>query len=348
MGDSSGKWNFKNPAVKRILRELKEVQQDNNLDIVAEALEDNIFEWLFAIRGAWGTEFEGGIYHGRILMPAEYPFKPPAFVMMTPSGRFETGTKICLSISSYHPESWQPSWSVQSALVALIAFMQTPGNGAIGSLDTSADVRKEMAGDARNAPPRQSSAERQSVVDALHQRMIESEEQSRLSYKRMTESQCVDKKEGELDVHEESAGISVSNNESPGHRHVQQGVPSVSDEAEATHECNQELSEVTLETQFEQQNNVMEQKQHHADTPGPENANQMFNSDVGHSHIEPLQLHREQSRSTNVLEDILLTGAAIVLIMLIAFIILKKAVSFTSLSQQEDMLSGANLVQSEL
>ena len=67
---------------------------------------------------------QGGIYHGRILMPAEYPFKPPAFMMLTPSGRFETGIKICLSISSHHPESWQPSWSVRSALVALIAFMQ--------------------------------------------------------------------------------------------------------------------------------------------------------------------------------------------------------------------------------
>lgn len=44
MGDSSGKWNFKNPAVKRILRELKEIQQDNNPDIVAEALEVGIVE----------------------------------------------------------------------------------------------------------------------------------------------------------------------------------------------------------------------------------------------------------------------------------------------------------------
>lgn len=42
--------------------------------------------------------------------------------------------QVCLSISSHHPEHWQPSWSVRTALVALIAFMQTPGNGAIGSL----------------------------------------------------------------------------------------------------------------------------------------------------------------------------------------------------------------------
>lgn len=339
MGDSSGKWNFKNPAVKRILRELKEIQQDSNPDIVAEALEDNIFEWLFAIRGAWGTEFEGGIYHGRILMPAEYPFKPPAFVMMTPSGRFETGTKICLSISSYHPESWQPSWSVQSALIALIAFMQTPGNGAIGSLDTSVDVRKEMAADARNSPPKQSTAERQTVVDSLHQRMIESEEQSRVSYKRMTESQCDDKKEEDSQGDEESA--EGSNKESFGQE--QKGIPSASNEVEKV-KGNDERPQVKVDNdpKFEGQNVDRE----HGDVVGPENGIPM--STDADNNNQPIQLPREQSKSTHVLEDILLTGAAIFLIILIAFIILKKAVSFISLSQQEEMLSGANLVQSEL
>ena len=77
---------------------------------------------------------QGGIYHGRILLPPEYPFKPPSFLLLSPNGRFETNTKICLSISSHHPEHWQPSWSVRTALTALIAFFPTPGNGAIGSL----------------------------------------------------------------------------------------------------------------------------------------------------------------------------------------------------------------------
>lgn len=54
--------------------------------------------------------------------------------MITPSGRFEIGVKICLSMSSHHPEHWQPSWSVRVALVALIAFLPTSGHGAIGSL----------------------------------------------------------------------------------------------------------------------------------------------------------------------------------------------------------------------
>lgn len=117
-------------------------------------------------------------------MPAEYPFKPPAFVMLTPSGRFETGTKICLSISSFHPESWQPSWSVRSALIALIAFMQTPGNGAVGSIETAPDVRKQMAMEARNTPPKHANSDIQELINTQHQRMLDLEEESRNLFSR--------------------------------------------------------------------------------------------------------------------------------------------------------------------
>ncbi|RZF38837.1 hypothetical protein LSTR_LSTR013778, partial [Laodelphax striatellus] len=62
-----------------------------------------------------------------------------------PNGRFQTQKKICLSISGHHPETWQPSWSIRTALLALIAFMPTPGNGTIGSLDYTPHERKQLA-----------------------------------------------------------------------------------------------------------------------------------------------------------------------------------------------------------
>lgn len=37
------------------------------------------------------------------LLQPEYPFKPPAIMMLTPSGRFATGTRLCLSMSDFHP-----------------------------------------------------------------------------------------------------------------------------------------------------------------------------------------------------------------------------------------------------
>merc|ERR1712098_58405 len=64
---------------------------------------------------------------------------------MGPNGRFEVGKKICLSISGYHPETWQPSWSIRTALLAIIGFMPSPGKGSVGSLDYSKEERQVLA-----------------------------------------------------------------------------------------------------------------------------------------------------------------------------------------------------------
>ncbi|KAE8708821.1 Ubiquitin-conjugating enzyme E2 J1 [Hibiscus syriacus] len=166
------KYNLKNPAVKRILQEVKEMQSNPSDDFMSLPLEENIFEWQFAIRGPRDSEFEGGIYHGRIQLPAEYPFKPPSFMLMTPNGRFETHTKICLSISNHHPEHWQPSWSVRTALVALIAFMPTSPNGAVGSLDYKKEERHALAIISREVPPKFGTPERQKLIDEIHEYML--------------------------------------------------------------------------------------------------------------------------------------------------------------------------------
>ncbi|KFK36126.1 hypothetical protein AALP_AA4G081100 [Arabis alpina] len=166
------RYNRKNPAVKRILQEVKEMQANPSDDFTSLPLEENIFEWQFAIRGPSDTEFEGGIYHGRIQLPSDYPFKPPSFMLLTPSGRFETNTKICLSISNYHPEHWQPSWSVRTALVALIAFMPSNPGGALGSVDYPKEERRALATKSREAPPKYGSPERQKLIDEIHQYML--------------------------------------------------------------------------------------------------------------------------------------------------------------------------------
>uniref|UniRef100_A0A061QRV0 Ubiquitin-conjugating enzyme E2 J1 n=1 Tax=Tetraselmis sp. GSL018 TaxID=582737 RepID=A0A061QRV0_9CHLO len=104
--------------------------------------------------------------------------KPPSFMMLTPNGRFQTNTKICLSISSHHPEHWQPSWSVRTALTALAAFMPTPGNGAIGSLDTPEVERRKLASESRSFIPSFGSPERQALSAEMHRCMLAVEEKA--------------------------------------------------------------------------------------------------------------------------------------------------------------------------
>ncbi|CAH8612873.1 Ubiquitin-conjugating enzyme E2 J1 [Schistosoma haematobium] len=137
-------YNSRNPAVKRLMKEAQELSEPTEL-YFAKPLEDNLFEWHFTIRGPEDSDFQGGLYHGRILLPSEYPMKPPNIVLLTPNGRFEIHRKICLSISGYHPESWRPSWSIRTALLALIGFMPTHGVGAIGSLNQPKEERQLLA-----------------------------------------------------------------------------------------------------------------------------------------------------------------------------------------------------------
>lgn len=61
--------------------------------------------------------FAGGVYHGKLVLPPTYPFAPPEVYMLTPSGRFETNKKICLSISNFHPLSFLPSSPPLKALL---------------------------------------------------------------------------------------------------------------------------------------------------------------------------------------------------------------------------------------
>ncbi|XP_074652077.1 uncharacterized protein LOC141906682 isoform X2 [Tubulanus polymorphus] len=137
-------FNMRNPAVKRLMKEAQELK-DATEQFHAQPLEDNIFEWHFTIRGPMESDFNDGIYHGRIVLPPEYPMKPPSIILLTPNGRFELNTKICLSISGHHPESWRPSWSIRTALLAIIGFMPTHGGGALGSLNYTTEERKILA-----------------------------------------------------------------------------------------------------------------------------------------------------------------------------------------------------------
>lgn len=138
------KYNLKSPGVKRLMREARELAEPTE-EYYACPLDDNLFEWHFTVKGPPQTEFEGGFYHGRILLPSQYPMQPPNIILLTPNGRFEINKKICLSISGHHPESWQPSWSIRTALLALIAFMPISSSGTIGALDYTPEERRVLA-----------------------------------------------------------------------------------------------------------------------------------------------------------------------------------------------------------
>jgi ubiquitin-conjugating enzyme E2 J1 len=93
----------KNPTAKRIMADVRELQLHPSSRYFAAPLEDNMFEWHFTIRGPADTAFAGGMYHGRILLPTDYPFKPPNIVFLNVSSRAHTlGLRLYLLIQSFY------------------------------------------------------------------------------------------------------------------------------------------------------------------------------------------------------------------------------------------------------
>jgi len=132
-----------NTYTLRLKRELKAILQEPVPNIIALPSKNNILEWHYVITGPKGSVYEGGVYHGKIVFSTDYPLKPPSIYMITPNGRFETNKRLCLSMSDYHPESWNPMWSVSSILTGLLSFMleSTP---TVGSLNTSDAEKRRL------------------------------------------------------------------------------------------------------------------------------------------------------------------------------------------------------------
>ncbi|KKA29784.1 hypothetical protein TD95_005300 [Thielaviopsis punctulata] len=130
------------PARTRLTREYKSIQANPPPYIDAHPSESNILEWHYVITGPEDTPYHGGQYWGTLVFPPNYPFAPPAIRMHTPSGRFQTSTRLCLSISDFHPKSFNPAWEVSTILIGLLSFM-TGDETTTGSL-ASTDLQKRQ------------------------------------------------------------------------------------------------------------------------------------------------------------------------------------------------------------
>lgn len=65
-------------------------------------LRGNLLEWHFSFTGPENSTYQEGVYHGRILLSQQYPHKAPRIQLLTPNGRFQLKTDICLSASVCH------------------------------------------------------------------------------------------------------------------------------------------------------------------------------------------------------------------------------------------------------
>ncbi|XP_021811560.1 ubiquitin-conjugating enzyme E2 32-like [Prunus avium] len=158
------KCNMKSSGEKRIREEMEEILSNPPDDFKCVMLPWNSYEWFFATRGALGTEFEGGIYHGVLQFPKYYPLEPPSIMLLTENGRFKIQTKIGLN--------WQPSWGVREALLHLIRLMTTYPDGELCSVEYNKEKRRALAIKARAEAPKYGTAEDQKLIYENHEYML--------------------------------------------------------------------------------------------------------------------------------------------------------------------------------
>ena len=142
---------------RRIISEWRDISRDNitlntpfNQSSVDESgvrlspINNNFLHWHFSFTGVANSSFDGGIYHGRIILNKDYPRKAPSICILTPNGRWEVGKDICLSASSYHQETWDMKWNLRTLVMALRGHMLTQPR-EIGSISSTPDRHRQFA-----------------------------------------------------------------------------------------------------------------------------------------------------------------------------------------------------------
>ena len=144
---------------KRLTNEVKLLANQPLHYCTAYPDESNPLIWYFLIKGQRGTDYhtgtkntsgkfvggEGGEYIGKIVHSPKYPAEPPDYYMLTPSGRYNVGTKICLTNSSYHKGDWSSTWNIHSILIAFYSIWLDDKEGGISHIKDSVENRKNMA-----------------------------------------------------------------------------------------------------------------------------------------------------------------------------------------------------------
>ena len=156
----------KKGAAYRLRKELAAMHKEKPEFIWATHKESNILLWSFLLAPPSDSVYGGGWYWGRLTFPAGYPFAPPSIIMCTPSGRFQVDHKICMSMSDYHPESWNPSWSVSTILKGVLSFM-LGDEVTTGAVEASAgDLKRARAQAGKLVRRRERAAARKALAAA--------------------------------------------------------------------------------------------------------------------------------------------------------------------------------------
>ncbi len=109
-------------ALKRIQRELVELQEDPPTSCSAGPADDDLFHWQATIMGPDDSPYAGGLFFLDIHFPADYPFKPPKVTFNTRIYHCNINSNggICLDILK---DQWSPALTISKVLLSICSLL---------------------------------------------------------------------------------------------------------------------------------------------------------------------------------------------------------------------------------
>jgi len=135
--------HVKNTNAKRLMSFITYCQKNPSEYYEARPKDEDINIWYVKIKNL-SDEYIGGEYLLKIHFTEEYPFKPPDYYMLTPSGRFEINKKICFSNSGYHSDAWSPLWGIHQIIMGIISFFYERDSHGISHISSSSVSDRTM------------------------------------------------------------------------------------------------------------------------------------------------------------------------------------------------------------
>lgn len=112
-------------ALKRIQKELEEINDDPPSNCSAGPVGDDLFHWSATIMGPEDSPYAGGIFFLNIRFPGDYPFKPPKINFETRiyHCNISSNGAICLDILKDH---WSPALTLSKILLSISSLLTDP------------------------------------------------------------------------------------------------------------------------------------------------------------------------------------------------------------------------------
>lgn len=139
----------------RIQKEYEGLIKNPIENVIFEMSDSNINEWSFVIFGPNNSVYKDGVYNGKLIIPKEYPHRPPEvrFTSKLFHPNVYDNGKLCMSIlhegidpTGYEKEEerWRPLNNIRTIFISIVSLLYDPNPDSPANIDAGVMWRKDQ------------------------------------------------------------------------------------------------------------------------------------------------------------------------------------------------------------